>query len=153
MNRFNKMWSTVRRILNNNARKDTRIKFYKAMVVPILTYRSDILTITTITTKQEAKIETAETKFLRSVAGYTRKDRIRNTQIRGKLNIFHLNNNILKSKSQWKYHVQRMEDRRIPKKILTYNPKRKRNVGRPQLRWRDQHTLQEDGTDQAWSNP
>jgi hypothetical protein len=31
--------------------------------------------------KQEAKIENAEIKFLRSVAGYTRKDQIRNTKI------------------------------------------------------------------------
>jgi hypothetical protein len=38
-----------------------------------------------------------------------------------------------------------MEGKRIPKKILTYNPKRKRNIGRPQLRWRDHHTLQKDG--------
>jgi hypothetical protein len=30
---------------------------------------------------------------------------------------------------------------RIPQKILSCNPKRKRNIGRPQLRWRDQHTL------------
>jgi hypothetical protein len=40
-----------------------------------------------------------------------------------------------------------MEDRQIPKKILTYNPKRKQNIGYPQVRWRDQHTFQEEGTD------
>jgi hypothetical protein len=54
---------------------------------------------------------------------------------------------ILKSWPQWKYHVLRQEDRRIPKKILTYNPKISWNIRRPQLRWRDQHTLQEDGPD------
>jgi hypothetical protein len=32
--------------------------------------------------KQEARIETAEMKLLRSVAGYTREDEIRNTKIR-----------------------------------------------------------------------
>jgi hypothetical protein len=81
-------------------------------------------------------------KFLRSVASYTRKAQIRNTKIREELNIFNLNANIIKSRSQWKYHVQRMEDSRIAKKILTENPKRKRNMGRPQLRWRDQHAVQ-----------
>jgi hypothetical protein len=54
--------------------------------------------------------------------------------------------------SRWKYHL-RMEDRRIPKNISTYNPKRRRNIGRPQLRWRDRHTLQEDGTNQTRPNP
>jgi hypothetical protein len=29
-----------------------------------------------------------------------------------------------------------MEKGRIPKKILTYNPRRRRGIGRPQLRWR-----------------
>jgi hypothetical protein len=47
--------------------------------------------------------------------------------------------------------MQRVEDGRTMKKILAYNPKRKRNIGRGHLRWRDQHTLQQNGTDQASS--
>jgi hypothetical protein len=43
------------------------------MAVPALAYGSEIWAITK---RQEAKIETAEMKFLRSVAGYTRKDQI-----------------------------------------------------------------------------
>jgi hypothetical protein len=143
-NRSNQMCSTIRRTLNNKPRKGKQIKFYKAMAVPTLTYGFEIRTITK---NQEANIETAEMTFLRSVAGYKRNGQIRNTKIREELNIFNLNAKIIKPRSQWNYHVQRTEDRRIPKKILTYNPKRKRNTGRPQLRWRDQHTLQEDGTD------
>jgi hypothetical protein len=77
-------------------------------------------------------IEDVEMKYLNSVAGYTRKKQVRNTKIIEELNIFNLNTKVIKSRSQWKCHVQRMEDRRIPKKILTYNPKRKRNIGRPQ---------------------
>jgi hypothetical protein len=129
------------------------MKFYKAMAGPTLTYESEIWTITTTTTKQEANIETAEMKFLRNVAGCAGKDQIGNTKIMEELNIFSPNSKILKSRSQWKYHVLRMENRRIPKKILAHNPKRLRNVGRPQSRWKDQHSLQEDGTDQAWPSP
>jgi hypothetical protein len=72
LNRFNEMCSTIR-ILNNKTRKDTWIKLYKAIAVPIHTYRYEIWTIK----NQEGKIETAEMKFLRSVAGYTRKDQTR----------------------------------------------------------------------------
>jgi hypothetical protein len=61
--------------------------------------------------KQEAKSETAEMKFLQSAASYTRRDQIRCTKIREELNIFTLNGKIIKSTSQWKYHVQQMEDR------------------------------------------
>jgi hypothetical protein len=111
------------------------------MAVPTITYGSEIWSIK----KQAAKIETAEMKFLSIVAGNTRKVQI-STKIREELNILNLNAKIIKSRSQWKYHVPRMEDRRIPKKILTSNPKRKRKIGYPQLRWRDQYNLQEDGT-------
>jgi hypothetical protein len=34
-----------------------------------------------------------------------------------------------------------------------YNPIRRRNVWRPQLRWREEYSLQEDGTDRPWPNP
>jgi hypothetical protein len=50
-----------------------------------------------------------------SVAGYTRMDKIGNIKIRRKLNILNVNNNILKSRSQWKNHVLQMEDRQILK--------------------------------------
>jgi hypothetical protein len=66
------------------------------MAVPTLTYGSEIWTITK--KKQEEKIETAEIKFLKRVAGYRRKDQIRNTEIREELNIF--NAKIIKSRSQ-----------------------------------------------------
>jgi hypothetical protein len=78
-----------------------------------------------ITKIQEAKIKTAEMKFLRSVAGYTRKDQMRNTKIREELNIFILKAKIITSRSQRKYHAQRMEDRRIVRKYLTRDPKTK----------------------------
>jgi hypothetical protein len=89
---------------------------------------------------------------LRSVAGYKRIDKIRNSKIREELNILNLNYKIINFKSQWQNYVLRMEDGRIPKKILTYNPKGRRDIGRPQLRWEDQYTLQEDGTGQVWPN-
>jgi sulfur carrier protein ThiS len=69
-----------------------------------------------MTVIQEAQIESAEIKLLRNVRDYTRKDQIRHVKIREELNILNLNAEILKS--QWKYHVLRRGDRRIPKKIL-----------------------------------
>jgi hypothetical protein len=54
--------------------------------------------------------EIAESKIFRRVTGYARKDQI-NINIRELLNVFYLNNEILKFRSQWKRHVLRMEDR------------------------------------------
>jgi hypothetical protein len=61
--------------------------------------------------EQRANIETPEIIFL-SVAGYTKKDLIRNVNLGEELS-----NTILKSRSQWKYHVLRMEDGRITKEM------------------------------------
>jgi hypothetical protein len=45
--------------------------------------------------KKEAKTETAEMKYFRSAADYTKKSKIRNINIREKLNIFNRNNKIV----------------------------------------------------------
>jgi hypothetical protein len=83
-------------------RKDAQIKFYKPMAVPTLMYGSKIWTILK---RQKKQIVTAEIKFPRSVAGYTRKNQIRNTKIRGELNISNLNDKILRSRSQWNCYI------------------------------------------------
>jgi hypothetical protein len=41
------------------------------------------------------------------------------------------------SRKNWKEHVDRMSSDRIPKMILKYQPKGKRNLGRPLKRWKD----------------
>lgn len=86
-------------------RKEISITFSKAMRVPAFIHESRMWTITTTT-----KSETTEIKFLRSVAGYTRKDKLRNPNIREGLNIYDMNTKITKSRSQWNYHMQRMKD-------------------------------------------
>jgi hypothetical protein len=45
-----------------------------------------------------------------------------------------------------------MGDSLIPKKIFIYNSKTRLYMRRPQLRWSDQHSLQEDENYQAWPN-
>jgi hypothetical protein len=49
-----------------------QLKFYKIMAVPMLTYASENWTINR---SDKKKIESAEMKFLRSVAGYTLLDK------------------------------------------------------------------------------
>jgi len=39
---------------------------------------------------------------------------------------------------KWVQHVQMMDTNRIPKQALQYQPKGRRNIGRPRKRWRDQ---------------
>jgi hypothetical protein len=56
--------------------------------------------------------------------------------------------------THWKYHVQTNGGQADPEENSNIQlQKRKENIGRPQLRWRDQRTLQKEGTDHVWPNP
>jgi hypothetical protein len=39
---------------------------------------------------------------------------------------------------KWLQQVQRMDTNRLPKQVLQYKPKRRRHIGRPKKRWRNQ---------------
>ena len=61
------------------------------------------------------KIEAAETKFLRPTAGYTLLDK-KSIDIREHLGIFNINDKLTQYKINWREHIQRMDDNRLPKK-------------------------------------
>jgi hypothetical protein len=71
-------------------------------------------------------------RFLRRNAGYTRWDHKRNEDILTELQISQITEFIYQYRKNWKEHVDR-----IPKMILKYQPKGKRNLGRPLKRWKD----------------
>ena len=68
------------------------------------------------------KIEAAEMRFLRPMAGYTLLDYKRSTDIREQLGIFNINEKLTRYKINWREHTQRMDDNRLPKKTLNYTP-------------------------------
>ena len=73
MNRFQGICGTIRKHLKKN-RIDTQMKFYKVVARPSLLYGSE----TWVTTKRDMiRLEAAEMRFLRSVTGYTRLDKMR----------------------------------------------------------------------------
>jgi hypothetical protein len=76
-------------------------------------------------------------RFLRRTAGCTRWDHKRNEDILTELQISEITEFIYQYKKNWKEHVDRMGSDRIPKMILKYQPKRKRNLGRPLKRWKE----------------
>lgn len=134
LNRFYNMCGTIRRTLKNKTLKSTQLKFYKTMAVPTLTYACENWTINR---SDKRKIETAEMKFLRSVAGYRLLDKKPSKEIREELNMDNLIDRIQNLKLNWLHHIERMSSNRLPRVLLNYHPKGKRNVGRPILRWSD----------------
>jgi hypothetical protein len=88
--------------------------------------------------EQHQQIESSEMRFLRSVAGYRRIDKKRNTDIRQNLKIFNIGDKIKEYQQNYFEHILRMPTYRIPRKIFNYHPKGRRDTGRPPMRWMDQ---------------
>ena len=104
------------------------------MAVPMLTYACEKWTLNR---SDRRKIETAEMKFLRSVAGYTLFDKKHNEDIRTELQIYNVKDRINDTRSNWLEHIERMPKNRLPQVLLEHQPRGKRRVGRPITRWRD----------------
>jgi hypothetical protein len=61
---------------------------------------------------------------------------LRNEGIREELQIIDINSRIKDYKINWLQHLERMEQNRIPKLLLNYKPRGRRDQGRPCRRWR-----------------
>ena len=68
-----------------------------------------------------------------------RGDKIRNNIIKQKMNVTRSLLEDIKTKQlKWYGHVQRMEERRLPKKVMKWSPPGRRKLGRPKLTWAEE---------------
>jgi hypothetical protein len=133
--RFNYLCGTIKRTLLNRAQQETILKFDKVLSVPALLHGSECWTLTR---QQLQQIESSEMRFMRSVAGYRRIDKKRDTDIRQHLKIFNLGKKIREHHQSYFEHILRMPTYR-PNPSEGF-PKGRRDGGRPQMRWLDQIT-------------
>jgi hypothetical protein len=76
--------------------------------------------------------------FSRRSARISRKDKIRNTIIKQKMNVRKSVLDDIKTKQlQWYGHVQRMEEGRLRKEVMKWCPPGRRKRGRPKLEEED----------------
>jgi len=92
----------------------------------------------TLTASQRRRIEAAEMKLLRPLAGYTPYDQKTNNSIRKELRITSILDKIDEYRKKWLLQIQRMPQNRIPLKSYNYRPQGRRSIGRPKKRWREQ---------------
>jgi len=108
------------------------MKCYKVVARPSLLYGSE----TWVTTKRDmTRLEAAEMRFLKSVTGYTRLDKIRSEVIRKELEISGAQEVRLKYKQDWINHLERIDNTRLPKHALNCKPRGRRDRGRPRKIW------------------
>lgn len=127
---------------NEYMRWDSKVKIYKTCIRPIMTYGIETREETN---KTKSMLRVAEMKTLRTIMGKTRRDRIKNTDIREQCEVQDIVRWGRQRKRGWYAHVRRMDERRLPRIALEGKPTGKREPGRPPKRWKDswQSTSQE----------
>jgi len=80
------------------------------------------------------RLQAAEMRFLRSVKGYTRPDKIRSEVLRKELEISGIQDVRAKYKQNWINHLERTDNTRLPKHALNQKPRGRRDLGRPRKR-------------------
>jgi hypothetical protein len=76
--------------------------------------------------------------FMRSLCGVTRRDRLRNIDLRTQLGEINIVEEIEHYQEKWKEHVLRMPPPRYQRQALFYRLTGWRDLGRPRMRWSDQ---------------
>lgn len=117
----------------------TKLKVYKAVVLPSLLYACETWTIYS---QHAKKLNALHMRCLRSLLRIKWQDKVPDTEVllRAKMESIHAI--LLRSQLRWAGHVLRMDDSRLPKRLL-YGELTvgKRTLGRPKKRYKD--TLKE----------
>jgi hypothetical protein len=94
LSKFQNICGVIARTLKNKTRKETNLKFYKIMAVPVLLYGSETWTLRK---RDWNRIQVAEMKYLKAAKGCTSLDQIRNEDVINELGISPLSekNNII----------------------------------------------------------
>ncbi|KAK4871484.1 hypothetical protein RN001_015608 [Aquatica leii] len=83
-----------------------------------------------------SRLLATEMQYWRKSCGLVRTDRIRNIDIRKKLEVErNIIEEVEKKQLIWYGHVQKMEDERWPKKTIKWVPPERRKRGRPKKKW------------------
>jgi len=91
-----------------------------------------------LTALQRRRIEAAEMKLLRPLAGYTLYYHKTNDYIHRELRITGILYKIDEYRRNWLLRLQRLPQNRIPLKSYHYRPQGRRTIGRPKKRWCEQ---------------
>jgi len=126
---------TIKRIIFRKVRMETILKIYNTLILPTFLYGSENWTLTA---SQRRRIDAAEMKLLRPLAGYTLHDHKTNDFIRRELKFTGILDKIDECRLNWHLCLQRMPQNRIPLKSYHYRPQGRRTIGRPKKRWREQ---------------
>src|SRR6266550_2781532 len=94
---------------NIKVQKETRMKVYNTLAVPMITYGCEVWALKKT---DKRRITAAEMKFMRRTAGVTLRDRIKSETITSNLGVTQIMKKIKSYRKKWRNHVERMEETR-----------------------------------------
>ncbi|KAJ4744373.1 Retrovirus-related Pol polyprotein from type-1 retrotransposable element R2 [Rhynchospora pubera] len=110
-------------------------KFYRTAIRPAMLYGAECWA-----TKRRhvQKMSVAEMRMLRWICGHTRKDRIRNDDIRDMVGVAPIEEKLIQHRLRWFGHIQRRPPE-VPVRIgiLNHFENTRRGRGRPRLTWEE----------------
>ena len=119
---------------NIHVPRRVKLLIYTSILKPILLYGSETWALTE---RLKNKLQAAEMRTLRLIYGITKRDRVRNVEVRRQLGVDPLILEIEKSQLRWLGHLLRMPPERKVKQLYEWKPDNRRPVGRPRVRWTD----------------
>jgi hypothetical protein len=110
-------------------------KFYRTAIRPTMMYGTKY----NATKRQHIqKMSVAEMQMLRWICGHTRKDRIRNDNIRDKLGVTPIQEKLVQHRLRWFGHIQRMPPEALVRSDILSRPENtRRGRGRLRLTWEE----------------
>lgn len=109
-------------------------KIYNTCILPVATYGLETVTMTHANAN---KLRVCQRAMERTMLGISLRDRVRNKDIRQRTKVDDVVVRATRLKWRWAGHVAR-DNNKWTKILMEWRPREsKRNIGRPQARWRD----------------
>ena len=148
------LYSLINIIKKRNISRSTKLRIYNSIIRPVTTYGCETWTLTKQICK---KLMVFENNILRRIAGpvfdveENRWRRRHNEELREITGQCYITDFVRSQRLRWMGHVARMEEVRIPRKVMEGTVAGRRPVGRPRLRWKD--NVMKDLEDVGIQNP
>ena len=110
------------------------VKIYQTVIKPTMLYGAECWAMRK---KEEHLLNKTEMRMLRWIQGISLKDHVRSEEIRNRLNVMAIVDQVTKRRLSWYGHIKRRKPEDVTRTVLDMEIPGKRPRGRPRIRWMD----------------